>query len=68
MVLVRRKTSEVTITLRLPPRLADRVRELKSADPTFLDHVVEWALTRRSILQHIRELDLAEKSHTTEEV
>ncbi len=68
MVLVKREISEVTITLRLPPRLADRVEELQATEPEFLEHVIEYALTRRSVLQHIRELELAEKSHTTEEV
>ncbi len=68
MVLVKRETREVTITLRLPPRLADRVEESHASDPEFFEHILEYALTRRSVLQHIRELELAEKSHTTEEV
>lgn len=57
----------MTITIRLPPRLADRVKELQATDPGFLEHVIEYALTRRSIYQHIRELELAEKSHATVE-
>ena len=61
------ETREVTITIRLPPMLVDRVEELHATEPEFLEHVIEYALTRRSIYQHIRELELAEKSQTTVE-
>lgn len=62
------KTREVTLTLRLPRATADEAELLHAIEPEFLEHVIQYALTRRSIYQHIRELELAEKSHTTEGV
>ncbi len=54
------ETCEVTITLRLPPGIVDQVRELHAVEPEFLEHVVQYALTRRSVYRHIRERELAE--------
>ena len=63
-----RPVDSVTITLRLPPGTADKVEELHAAEPGFLEHIVQYALTHRAIYRGILERGLADKSHTTEEV
>lgn len=49
------ETREVTLTLRLPLVLADQVEEVHAAEPEFLERVVLYGLTRRSIYHAIRE-------------
>ncbi|MDK1102526.1 MAG: hypothetical protein QGD93_02715 [Actinomycetota bacterium] len=61
-------TREVTITLRMPLSIADKVERLHAAEPEFLEHVVQYAITRRAVCHGILELNLADKSRTTEEV
>lgn len=48
-------TREVTLTLRLPPHLADQAEEVHAAEPEFLERIVLYGLTRRSIYHAIRE-------------
>ncbi len=49
------ETKNVTITLRLPPDIADQVEELHAAEPEFLERVVQTAIVRRWIYRGIRE-------------
>ena len=46
---------EVTITLRLPHDIADRVEEVHTAEPEYLERVVQAAIIRRWIYSGIRE-------------
>ena len=50
-----RESREVTITLRLPPDLADQAGEVHRAEPEFIERVVRVALTRRSIYRAQRD-------------
>ncbi len=65
------ETREVTLTLRLPPKLADQVEEIHATEPEFLERVVRYGLTRRGLLFRLlereRERAEADKSHTAEE-
>ena len=49
------ETKTVTITLRLPPDIADRVEEVQKAEPEYLGRVVQTAIIRRWIYRGIRE-------------
>ena len=60
------ETREVTITLRLPPSIADQVEKLHTDQPEVLERVVHSALMRRAIYRLMRAR--VEESHTTEEV
>ena len=46
---------EVTLTLRLPPDIADQAEEVHAAEPEFLERVVQSAIIRRWIYSGIRE-------------
>ena len=48
-------TNEVTITLRLPPDIAEQAIEVQRTDPEFLSRVVLYGLTRRSIYREMRD-------------
>ena len=52
------ETREVTLTLRLPPHIADQAATVHAAEPEFLERVVFYGLTRRSIYHAIRERTL----------
>lgn len=49
------ETREVTITLRLPPDIADQAEEIQKEDPEFLSRVVLYGLTRLQIYRSIQE-------------
>lgn len=49
------ETREVTITLRLPPDIAEQAEEVQKDDPEFLSRVVLYGLTRLQIYRTIRE-------------
>ena len=49
------ETRKVTVTLRLPPDIADQVEEVHAAGPEFLERVVQSAIIRRWIYSGIRE-------------
>ncbi len=52
------ETREVTITLRLPPDIADQVGEIQKRDPEFLDRIVLQATIRRGIYKSMKEREL----------
>lgn len=45
----------VVLELRLPSDVADQAEEVQRTDPDFLERVVLYELTRRSIYRHLRE-------------
>lgn len=49
------ETKVVTISVRLPAGIADRVDELQARDPEYLGRVLLYGVTRRSIYQYVRE-------------
>ena len=49
-----RMIRHVTLTLRLPPDIADQAEEVHAAEPAFLERAVLYGLTRRSIYRHLR--------------
>ncbi len=49
------ETRAVTITLQLPPDIADQAEEVDSDDPEFLSRVVLFGLVRLQIYRSIRE-------------
>ena len=51
------ETREVTLAVRLPHDIADQAEEVHKADPEFLERVVLYGLTRRSIYHQLRSRD-----------
>ena len=49
------ETREVTLTLRLPLDFAARAEAVHADEPEFLERVVLYGLTRRSIYRHLQE-------------
>lgn len=49
------ETREVTLTLRLPPDIAEQAEEVHAAEPEFLERVVLYGITRRRVYRDIRD-------------
>ncbi len=45
----------VTITIALPPDVADEAEKVQKSDPEFLSRVVLYGLTRRTLYRQIRD-------------
>ena len=50
------ESCEVTLTLRLPHDIADQAEAVHAAEPEFLERVVLYGLTRRSIYHQLRDI------------
>lgn len=55
VVVVDGRRAAVPVTIQIPAELEEGLRELVEQDPEFLNRVVLYGITRRSICRHLQE-------------